>query len=436
MHGNDHPETAYGLGDLGRVLRDRKKYREAESAFREALEIFRRYHGDNYWLVQSFRDELNRVIRAQEDDAGLEAQESKTQEPTNNAEQAADNLTANRSVRLAQEALKRELRDAIASFDKNIASSPDNQSKRLKQAATYRQVAEIDLKQGKIDEAIEYSRSAVATASPLVAEEPNNPSYAEERSRAQLSLAESLARAGQTDESLAAFEAALAMNEEAMAKFAKYEKRDWIGMLIFDACVRMAGALPKSVQQQPEKDEQSHGLFRRAIEQLDRVDWAEAEANRSLELGDKYILIGKNLATDVGWASEVREVERRLFLLLQSAEEKSVGDAEFRQQVGHKFRLWAAALPWIGTFGDSARVALERAIAVFERLTIDFPEMPTAWHWFADTHRYLGRLYYLNGNDDEAEKAYGRSNGLWGFPDQCKLRTIVFRCIVSRVSFR
>ena len=149
VHGNEHPETAYGLTDLGRVLRDRKKYREAESAFREALAIFRRYHGDNYWLVQSVRDELNRAIRPQGDATGLEAQAHESQETPNNAEQATDNLPANRSVRLAQEALERELRDALKSFDKDIASSPDNKSQRLMQAATYRQVAEIDVKHGQ-----------------------------------------------------------------------------------------------------------------------------------------------------------------------------------------------------------------------------------------------------------------------------------------------
>src|SRR5262249_24555727 len=40
LHGNLHPETAYGLADLGRVLRDQGKLGEAESAFRESLAIF------------------------------------------------------------------------------------------------------------------------------------------------------------------------------------------------------------------------------------------------------------------------------------------------------------------------------------------------------------------------------------------------------------
>jgi tetratricopeptide (TPR) repeat protein len=68
VHGNEHPETAFGLADLGRVLRDQKKYPEAEIAFREALAIFRRCFRAGHTTIQSIQGELNRVISAQRDD--------------------------------------------------------------------------------------------------------------------------------------------------------------------------------------------------------------------------------------------------------------------------------------------------------------------------------------------------------------------------------
>jgi serine/threonine protein kinase len=411
LHGNEHPETAYGLADLGRVLRDRKKYREAESAFREALAIFRRYHGDgdDHRIVSFIREELNRVPRTQGDTAGAEGHEHGAQERFNNAEQGTGSAAANRSVRLAENALDRELREALKSFDNEIADSPDNRSQRLTQAATYRQVAEIDLKNGKIDEALDYLTTAVAISSRLVGEEPTNASYAEERGRAQLCLAETLANAKRVDESLAAIDAVLAMHEQTAATFAE---EHWFKALVVDTCIRMSSALPIGPQHTPENVARGQDLLRRAMEQLDANVKFAGDIGRALDLADMYIRVGQSLAADSDWSAKVREVESRLMALLQSLLSRFPNVFSARVEVGHKLRLWAFALPWVGEFQTSAEQALQQAIGVLEKLTVDFADQASAWHFLADTHYNLGRLYDLNAKNDKAEAAYRRAVAL------------------------
>ncbi len=406
LHGNEHPETAYGLADLGRVLMDRKKYPEAESAFREALAIFGRYYKDENWtVIKSVRDELNRAIRAQGDAAGTEAQVPEPQKPLDNTKQAADNLPANRSVRLAQEALERELRNAIKSFDKDIARSPDNPSLRLMQAATYRQVAEFDLKQGRIDEAIDYFRTAVAIASRLVNEVPTDYSFAEERARAQFRLVETLALAERMDEFLAAVDAVLVMNSEAISLFPS-QLSTW--PLTVDAYSAIVGALQKSAQLIPERAEQAHRMFDRWMVQLDKIR-SVANLNVALVTADLYIRIAPGLAADSNWNRQLEDIERRLMTLLRAFEEYPWDGTLAREQRGHKLRLWAFALPWNAAHLARVEVALRDAANAFKSLTDDFPDDSHAWHFLADTHRRLGQVLELGGKGEEAEQEHRRA---------------------------
>jgi serine/threonine protein kinase len=405
VHGNEHLETAHGLADLGRVLRDRKKYREAATAFREALEIFRHYYGDNFTTVQGIRVELDQALIKLGDAADSPVQDSAAQEAPKNAEHDAGNAAANRSVRLAQDALERELRDALKSIEKDIASSTDNKSLRLMQAATYRQLAEIDVKYGKLEEAIQFFGTAAAIASRLVDEDPKNSSYAEERLRARLRLAETLARTKRMDEFLTAYEAVLAASEEALASFPN-QLSTW--PLTSESYVPFLGYLQMCAQRAPEKAEQAHLLFDRAIELFDKIH-SVSNADTALGTANFYILIAPKLATNSDWSRHLLNIEPGLTALLQEISAKFPNNARARENVGHKFRQWAFAMPLSDAYQASAERALRQAITVFEKLTIDFPDNVSTWHYLADTHRHLGRILEQDGRTEEAEKEHRRA---------------------------
>jgi len=408
LHGNEHPETAHGLADLGRVLRDRKKYREAETAFREALEIFRHYYGDGFQAVQGVRRELNNVLGILGDAADSRAHDDSTEEAPKESEPDSASAAANRSIRLAQGALERELRDVLASIEKDIHRTTDNKSLRLTQAATNRQLAEIDVKQGKLKEAIEYLRKAVTIANRLVEEDPKNASFAEERLRAQMCLAETLARSEQMDEFLAAFAAMLTANDEAFANFPN-QFSSWLSTrpLTSDTCIRCISALRDYAKRDPENAEKAHLLFDRAIEQLNKF-CAVSHVGIALETADLYIHMVPVLAADPEWNRHVPDIEHRLSALLRAILERFPTSAA-SETVGHKWRLWAFALPPSDEYQDSIERALKKAITIFEKVTVDTPDNDEAWHFLADTHRHWGKSLGREGRADEAEQAFRRA---------------------------
>jgi serine/threonine protein kinase/tetratricopeptide (TPR) repeat protein len=73
LHGNGHPQTAYGLATLGRALRSLNKNAEAERACRESLDIFRRSYDEDFSGIKMVFGELRSVLQAQGDQAGLAA---------------------------------------------------------------------------------------------------------------------------------------------------------------------------------------------------------------------------------------------------------------------------------------------------------------------------------------------------------------------------
>jgi tetratricopeptide (TPR) repeat protein len=71
LHGENHPETAYGLGTLAVALKDQYKLDEAEDCFREALAIFRRNYSDAPTPVVQTLFNLTRVEKAKGDTAAI-----------------------------------------------------------------------------------------------------------------------------------------------------------------------------------------------------------------------------------------------------------------------------------------------------------------------------------------------------------------------------
>ena len=73
LHGDQHPETAWGLRALGIALQAQQKLDEAEPVFRESLTIFRRFYADDHVYVQWVVDMLKTVLEARGDKSALES---------------------------------------------------------------------------------------------------------------------------------------------------------------------------------------------------------------------------------------------------------------------------------------------------------------------------------------------------------------------------
>jgi tetratricopeptide (TPR) repeat protein len=73
LHGDRHPETAWGLKALARALVPQKKLTEAEAAVRESLTIFRHQFPDDHENVRDTIYQLKAVLEARGDKPALEA---------------------------------------------------------------------------------------------------------------------------------------------------------------------------------------------------------------------------------------------------------------------------------------------------------------------------------------------------------------------------
>jgi serine/threonine protein kinase len=73
LHGDRHPETAFGLKTLARALESQQKLKDAESAIREALAVFRHQFPEDHPNVRDTMNQLRSVLKAREDKTGLEA---------------------------------------------------------------------------------------------------------------------------------------------------------------------------------------------------------------------------------------------------------------------------------------------------------------------------------------------------------------------------
>ena len=71
VHGDSHPETGWGLFQLGRALQEQVKLDEAEACYREALTIFRKQYNDSHKSIQYVARALTDVLNAKGDEAGV-----------------------------------------------------------------------------------------------------------------------------------------------------------------------------------------------------------------------------------------------------------------------------------------------------------------------------------------------------------------------------
>jgi serine/threonine protein kinase/tetratricopeptide (TPR) repeat protein len=80
LHGDDHPETAYGIDALANILYDQRKLDEAESCYRESLAIFRRNYDDSQTPIVQTLFRLARIAKAKGDQIALDELRAKAVE--------------------------------------------------------------------------------------------------------------------------------------------------------------------------------------------------------------------------------------------------------------------------------------------------------------------------------------------------------------------
>jgi serine/threonine protein kinase len=136
LHGDHHPETAFGLYFLGIALRGQQRFAEAEPPLREALDIFREHYTPDHNFIQIVTPALKSVLDAQGDRAGLEAL---AREET---EHASRSDSPDYHVRLAQllmsdsqgaarDVAHRLIQRAIEEYAQVALDYPDNLNRRV-----------------------------------------------------------------------------------------------------------------------------------------------------------------------------------------------------------------------------------------------------------------------------------------------------------------
>jgi serine/threonine protein kinase len=152
LHGPNHPETGWGLRTLGRALLLQQKLPEAESAFREALAIFRRQYTVGHRTVDGTLSDLAEVFTAQGDAAAIEALASEQRELASRSENAANDvhlagllMTDNPLPGARKAAARRLIRRAMDDYGRMAAEAPRDQKRRLEAVDGYWAVAKLCL---------------------------------------------------------------------------------------------------------------------------------------------------------------------------------------------------------------------------------------------------------------------------------------------------
>ncbi|HEX2475066.1 MAG TPA: serine/threonine-protein kinase [Lacipirellulaceae bacterium] len=176
LHGEYHPETAFGLKTLASALEPQQKLAEAEKAVRESLAIFRRQFPEDHPNVRGTFDQLRNIVETRGDKPALAALDKEKDEYAMRAGspdyhiQLAEILTnQSRTAREPEDArllsiaaaarteeAHRHIRQAIEAYDRLAIDYPDDLDRRLEAIAGFIQVLKVCLAApgfaGEVDE--------------------------------------------------------------------------------------------------------------------------------------------------------------------------------------------------------------------------------------------------------------------------------------------
>jgi serine/threonine protein kinase len=148
LHGERHPETAFGLRDLARALLPQRKYDEAEVAVREALTIFRRLFPDDHTNVRGTIDHLREVLQARNDKEALDSlandeaeRSTRANSPENHARLAGLLLKNSKPTKDQQQEARRLIQWAIEDYAKVAVEFPRDLDRRAEALTGYAQAA-------------------------------------------------------------------------------------------------------------------------------------------------------------------------------------------------------------------------------------------------------------------------------------------------------
>jgi tetratricopeptide (TPR) repeat protein len=144
LHGDEHPETAFGLRTLSRALVPQKKLAEAEATVRESLSILRRQLPEDHPIIRSTIGQLRTVLEARGDKSALDALAKEEAALAMRSDMAgyharlAESLLADKSQDGATTEVARQLiQRALEEYGQVPVDWPDNLDRRLEAAQGY-----------------------------------------------------------------------------------------------------------------------------------------------------------------------------------------------------------------------------------------------------------------------------------------------------------
>lgn len=173
---------------------------------------------------------------------------------------------------------------------------------------------------------------------------------------------------------------------------------------------RLAGLLLNSSSQGGTTTDVAHQLIGRAIEEYGQVAVDHPkDLDRRLKAADGYVEITKLCAADPKFAAELDETHRKLKTELQALLDSFPDSDHSREQVGHKFRLWAFAVQNHIKYLSQVEDAHLKAIDLFEDLLDADPNKPNLWWCLGHSYSQVGDVQRRLGRKDDSDGTYGRA---------------------------
>ncbi|HJS08442.1 MAG TPA: serine/threonine-protein kinase, partial [Pirellulales bacterium] len=173
---------------------------------------------------------------------------------------------------------------------------------------------------------------------------------------------------------------------------------------------RLAERLLNSSSRGSASNDVARQLLRRAIEEYGQVAVDHPkDLDRRLKAVDGYVEVTKLCADDSQLVAELDLAHRKLKSELEALLDSFPDSDGCREQVGHKFRLWAFAVQNHGKYFSQVENAHTKAIELFEDLLDADPNKPYLWSCVGNSYTQLGDIQRRSGKKEDREATYGRA---------------------------